>query len=225
MYLSPDQRFLTDELFDTTLDPAEEERRKSEELMTALAQNKGSSKGSDHAPVTIVEFSDFQCPYCRKFADTMEQFLSTDKDRDQVRVVFHHMPLSMHPWARVAAEGAACAQFQSSEAFWAMHDQLFRHQEEVTPDNIKQKMALFAKDVKGMDIPGFQSCLDNEMSLGLVLRDMNMASANAVNATPTLFINGHRVAGVKGVDDLRQLVAQAAKEANVTAASGKATVH
>jgi protein-disulfide isomerase len=82
--------------------------------MAGLVPNTGSSKGSDAAPVTIVEFSDFECPYCRKFADVMREVLPEEKDR--VRIVFHHFPLPMHPWARLAAEGAACAQLQSSKS-------------------------------------------------------------------------------------------------------------
>ena len=82
-------------LFDTTVDPAQEQRRKAEALMAGLVQNKGASKGSDLAPVTIVEFSDFECPFCRKFADLMKQVLPAEKDR--VGIVFHHMPLSIHP--------------------------------------------------------------------------------------------------------------------------------
>ncbi len=136
MYLSPDGRFLTNELFDTTVDPVEEERRKAAALMAGLVPNKGASKGLDHAPVTIVEFSDFECPFCRRFADLMKQVLPAEKN--QVRIVFHHFPLSMHPWARAAAEGAACARLQSSEAFWAMHDQLFQHQQEINANNVKQ---------------------------------------------------------------------------------------
>jgi len=80
-------------------------------------------------------------------------------------------------------------------------------------------MSSFAKDIKGLDVNSFQSCLENEMSLGLVFRDMSLASANEVNATPTLFINGHRVAGVKSADDLRQLIAEAAKEAGQTSSA------
>jgi protein-disulfide isomerase len=211
LYLSPDQRFLTGELFDTTLDPIEQERKKAAELMTSLAQNKGASRGPELAPVTIVEFSDFQCPYCRKFAEIMEQILPSEKDN--VRVVFHHLPLSMHPWARLAAEGAACAQLQSSEAFWSLHAQLFHHQQEITPGNIKDKLTEFAQGTKLIDPKTFQSCVDNQMSLGLVFRDMDLASSNQVTGTPTLFVNGHRVAGVKDAAQLRQLISEALKDA------------
>jgi thiol-disulfide isomerase/thioredoxin len=105
MYLSPDQRFLTSDLFDVEVDPLEEERRKNDVLMSDLEQNKGASIGPANAPVAIVEFSDFQCPYCRRFAQMLEQIVAEQKS--EVRVIFHHFPLASHSWARVAAEGAA----------------------------------------------------------------------------------------------------------------------
>jgi protein-disulfide isomerase len=210
MYLAPDQRFLTAELFDTSLDPVEQQRQKAAALMAGLAENKGASKGPEHGPVTIVEFSDFQCPFCRRFADLMQQVLPEEKD--MVRLVYHHMPLSMHPWARTAAEGAACAQLQSADAFWAMHDQIFQHQQEITPENVKQKLTEFARTAKSLDVNLFQSCLDNEMSLGLVFRDMNLASANQITGTPTIFINGRRIEGVKDPAQLRQLIEDAKAE-------------
>jgi protein-disulfide isomerase len=210
LYLSPEQRFLTGDLLDTTLDPVKEEQRKAEALMVGLVPNKGASKGPDTAPVTIVEFSDFECPYCRRFADVLEQTLPTNKD--QVRIVFHHFPLSIHPWARTAAQGAACAQLQNSEGFWAIHDQLFKHQEELTPTNIRNKLMEYAQSSKSLDTKLFQTCVENDMSLGLVFRDMNLASANGVQATPTLFINGHRFTGVRDAKQLLQLIEEAKKD-------------
>ncbi|MGH9622305.1 MAG: thioredoxin domain-containing protein [Bryobacteraceae bacterium] len=162
LYLSPDQRFLSPNVFDTTLDPAVEERRKEQTLMSDLEQNKGASRGPASAPVTIVEFADFECPYCRKLADVMKHVLLEEKDN--VRLVFHHNPLRMHPWARTAAEGAACAQLQNSEAFWSMYGQLFDNQAAITPDNIHQKLLEFAKGAKSLNVEQFQSCLDNQMS-------------------------------------------------------------
>ncbi|HZQ52502.1 MAG TPA: thioredoxin domain-containing protein [Bryobacteraceae bacterium] len=205
LFLSPDQRFLSSDVFDTTLDPVEEERRNNKALMSDLTQNKGSSKGPVDAPVTIVEFSDFECPYCRKFADIVKQL--TPGENDNIRIVYHHLPLQMHPWARTAAEGAACAQLQNSNAFWSMHDQLFEHQPSITRENIHQELLDFAKSMKWLNFQEFQSCLDNQMSLGLVLRDLNLASANNINGTPTLFINGQRVEGIKDITELRQIIA------------------
>jgi protein-disulfide isomerase len=210
MYLSPDQRFLTSELMDTTIDPVQQARKDAEMAMAGLAQNHGSSKGSDHAPVTIVEFSDFECPYCRRFAGLLDEVLP--QESDAVRVVFHHMPLSMHPWARTAAEGAACAQLQTNGAFWALHDQMFHHQAEITAVNVKDKLLEYARQVKGLDLMNFQDCLDNQLSLGLVLKDVNLASANNINSTPTLFVNGSRIPGVKDSADLRRIIEEAKKE-------------
>ena len=173
LYLSPDGRFLTSELFDTAVDPAIEERKTEQALMAGLTPNTGSSRGSITAPVTIVEFSDFECPFCRKFAAILDQL--SPAERDQVRIVFHHFPLPMHPWARAAAEGAACAQLQSSDAFWSMHDRLFENQQSITPENVKEKLREFAQASNAIDFPKFESCLENQMSLGLVFRDMNLA--------------------------------------------------
>ena len=223
LYLSPDQRFLASELFDTSVDPQEAARRKAEGLMAGLSENRASSKGADAAPVTIVEFSDFECPYCKKFTDILAQVWPEEKD--QVRVVFHHMPLSIHPWARMAAEGAACAQLQNADAFWSMHDQIFQHQLELTTENIKSELIAYARNTKYLDTKSFQNCLDNEMSLGLVFRDMNLASTNNVDATPTLFLNGHHIPGIKDAQQLRDLIAEAKKEATQAGVSDTAIAH
>ena len=215
LYLSPDGRYLTTDLFDTTVNPIEEERQKLQKLMAGLLENKGTSLGADQAPVTIVEFSDFECPYCRNFAQILQQVLPGEGG--QIRVIFHHMPLSTHPWARTAAQGAACAQLQNSKAFWAFHDQLFLHQSEITIDNIKDKLNDIARTAPNLDMTSFRTCLDNDMSLGLVLRDINLATSNEVTGTPTLFINGHRLQGVKDASQLRQLVAEALKESKLVA--------
>lgn len=218
LYLSPDQRFLTGELFDVSLDPVKEEERKAQLVMAGLLPNKGSSRGQDNAPVTIVEFSDFECPFCRRFEELTEQLSPTEND--QIRIVFHHLPLPNHQWARVAAEGAACAQVQGRSAFWAMHDQLFHHQQEITSVNIKSKLTEYAQNSKDIDIRLFQACMDNEMSLGLVFRDISLASTNNIHGTPTLFINGHRIEGIKDIAELRQLIAEAKKSSPLQTKGG-----
>ncbi len=210
LYASPDLRFLSGELFDTQRDPIEEERAQNETVLKGLTQGAAATRGPDDAVVTIVEFSDFQCPFCRKFAQTLDEALSGGGGKD-VRVVFHHMPLSMHSWARMAAQGAGCAQLQSSEAFWSIHDQLFQNQEKLTAENIKEQITEFAKNTKGIDGKAFQQCMDNGMSLGLVLKDMNLAESNKVNATPTLFINGQKMQPAENAAKLREMIAEARK--------------
>lgn len=211
LYASPDGRFLSPELFDTMVDPLAEQRAKDEAVMQGLLKGASATRGPERAAVTIAEFSDFQCPYCRRFAQTLDEALS-GSGNDDVRVVFHHLPLTMHNWARVAAEGAGCAQIQSGEAFWSMHDVIFQNQAKLTPENIREKLGEFARNAKGLDAKSFQQCMDQGMSVGLVLRDMNMADANQVQGTPTLFINGRRIQGVENAAKLRELIEQARKE-------------
>ena len=184
--------------------------------MKSLAQGPMASRGPENAPVTIVEFSDFQCPFCRQFAQNLDEALSAGGD--DVRVIFHHMPLSIHPWARVAAETAGCVQLQSNEAFWSLHDQIFQTQESITVDNAKEKLAELAKNGKGVDAGAFQRCMSNGMSVGLVMKDIDLAEANQVRGTPTIFINGHRLQGVESDTKIRELIAEARKDALVPSA-------
>src|SRR5260370_17043007 len=131
LYLSPDQTFLLPELLDVRIDPLEEERRKNGEVMASLVQGRLSSMGPADAKVTIVEFSDFQCPYCRQSAGMLKTFLATPEAKD-VRFVFRHFPLTMHPWAKPAAEAAASATFQDQPVFCYMHHRLFSTQPSFT---------------------------------------------------------------------------------------------
>jgi len=131
------------------------------------------------------------------------------------------MPLGGHPWARAAAEGAGCAQLQSTAAFWALHDQIFRNQESITPANLKDKLGEFAKSVQGLDAKAFQECLDGGMSLGLVLQDINLAAASHVDGTPTLFVNGNRAPGVGSVAELRDLISRARRGGTGSGLSAK----
>ena len=140
-------------------------------------------------------------------------------EKDDVRVVFHHFPLQGHNWARLAAEGAACAQLQSGDAFWRVYQQLFNSQKILTSENLTKKLAEFAADDNRLDLKAYQSCLDNELSLGRVLQDINLGSAYGVTGTPTIFINGRRVPAVKDTGELLELIRQAKAEARPAQAS------
>jgi protein-disulfide isomerase len=217
MYLSPDRRFLTSDLLDTTVDPVEEGRRNDAATLSGIEANKGTTIGPLDAPVTVVVFSDFECPYCRGFAAIMKEVLATDGS--WIRVIFHHFPLSLHPWARAAAEGAACAQIQGPAAFWTIHDRLFTGQGQITSDNIKQKLVGYAREGKAVEMHDFQDCLESGASLGLVFRDMDLASALGVEGTPTVFINGQKAAPITDAYQLHAMLA-AARTAAATRVAG-----
>jgi protein-disulfide isomerase len=141
----------------------------------------GPSKGPASAPVTIVEFSDFQCPYCAKAEDTIARVM---KDYDgKVRVVFRDFPLPMHPQAQKASEAAQCAGDQGK--YWEMHGKLFQNQQALQPDKLKG----YAKDV-GLDQAKFDKCLDSGEKAKVVDASRQAGEAVFVNATPSFFVNG-----------------------------------
>ncbi len=206
LFLSPDHRFVSTDLMDTALDPKLEEMRRDQEALKHLSAGSPPARGMDGAKVTIVEFSDFECPYCRSFEDVLSAELK--EHPDAVRVLFRHFPLANHSWARKAAEGAACAQLQNPEAFWEVHDQIFALQDTLNLENIDEQSLQIAER-SHLDSGRYKQCIENQMSMGLVLKDIRAAALYEVTGTPTVFINGKRVDTVKTVEELDALVNQA----------------
>jgi protein-disulfide isomerase len=190
LFASPDLRFLTRELMDSTVDPAVEERQKAEALAAGLTRGNLPARGKEDAPVTIAVFSDFECPYCARFTATMKELAPSEADK--VRLVFHSFPLPMHPWARPAAEAAACAQAQGNPYFWALHDFMFDHQKELNRDNLLGKLSEVTKGLAGFDQGKFATCVVERKTAAEVEQEVAFAQQNGVNATPTAFFNGHK---------------------------------
>jgi len=158
---------------------------------------KGPSRGPENALVTIVEFSDFQCPYCGREFPVIERLM---KEYDgKVRLVFRHYPLDFHPFAQKAAEAGACAQDQGK--FWELHDKMFTNQNKLGVDDLKA----YAKSV-GLDASKFAKCLDSGEKKALVEEDMKAGTAAGVNGTPAFFINGVFVNGAQPYEQMKQTV-------------------
>ena len=183
LFLSPDLRFLSPELMDSTVDPVLEERRKQQALFAGLTNGDFPSRGPKNAKVTLTIFSDFQCPYCAQLARTLSEVWPSEAKT--TRMVFRYFPLPMHDWARPAAEAAACVQEQGDDYFWQLHDFMFEHQGEFTPGNVMARIT--AK-------------VDQDIAFG---------TRSDVNATPTVFINGERVGPVTAPEQLRTLIREA----------------
>ncbi len=207
LYLSPDQRFLSRELLDTSLDPDIQRQRVSEETLMTLLSDHSPSRGSNRTGVTIVEFSDFECPFCRRFS----QYLSSAEGpgNREVQVVFKHMPLSMHPWARQAAVTAACASLQGQKQFWNMHDLLFLNQDKFTIQDFNQQLAALAKNDSTLNIEALHDCLKDGSGELTVQRDLRLAERYHITATPTIFINGVRMLPFRTAEDLQGAIDQA----------------
>jgi protein-disulfide isomerase len=157
----------------------------SPEIAASIANSKGPSFGPENAKVTVVEFSDFQCPYCGKAASVVDQV--KEKYSDKIRFVFRQFPLPMHENARAAAEAALAANAQGK--FWQFHDKLFQNQTQLTRPGLEG----FAKDA-GLDVAAFKKALDSKTYAAEVDSDVKLGESVAVSGTPTMFINGARVA-------------------------------
>ncbi len=154
----------------------------------------GPSFGPADAKVTIVVFSDFQCPYCREFAKTIRDNVSQKYPKD-VRVVYQDFPIdAIHKWARGAAEAAHCLGQQKAEAFWAFHDWIFQHQQEVDPGNLREKAVQIAKD-QNLDLAAAGSCIDSHATAQMVQRSIEVGRALQIQQTPTVFVNGRTISG------------------------------
>jgi protein-disulfide isomerase len=163
------------------------------------------SLGPADAPVTIVEFADFECPFCRRLSRAIA---TAGLRRGGVRIVFRQFPLAAHPWAWSAATLAACAARQSNAAFWALHDFLFTDQSEIDPGDLG-RLAAPTLRAAGVNLAELRACADGPAGRGLVEADINLGRRAGVTGTPTLFINGEPVVGSRTAAELRSLLAAA----------------
>ncbi|MEO8217041.1 MAG: thioredoxin domain-containing protein [Acidobacteriota bacterium] len=157
----------------------------------------GPAKGPQAAPVTIVEFSDFQCPFCGRIVPELDKV--TEHYGDKVRLVFRQFPLSIHADAQKAAEASLCANDQGK--FWALHDAMFKNQNQLKPADLVTKAA----DL-GMNKDQFQQCLESSKYADQVKKDAQAGSVAGVSGTPTLFINGRYLSGAAPYDDIAKIV-------------------
>jgi protein-disulfide isomerase len=156
------------------------------------------AQGAASAPVTIVEYSDFQCPFCQRVMPTIKQLRT--QYGDKVRVVWKDFPLTqVHPQAFVAAQAGNCAQEQGK--FWELHDQLFANQQALQPDNLKKYAAAV-----GMDAAKFNACLDSAKFEARVQASMAEGGKLGVQSTPTVFINGRMVSGAQPIEVFQSLI-------------------
>lgn len=160
-----------------------------------LKQNlTGPAKGPATAPVTIVEFSDLQCPHCKAVQPTIERLLAEDKN---VRLVFQHFPIPGHEWAEKGAEYADCIAQSSNDAVWKFLESVYNAQTEITASNADEKFTAYADQagVKGSEIA---ACSAKAETAGRVQKSVLLGRSVNVNATPTLFINGRKIDNVSG---------------------------
>lgn len=209
IFLSPDAAYLTPSLVAIDSDPLQEERDRQDQLKKTLTAGDPPSLGVYESPVTIVEFSDFECPYCRRMTDVLEKQVIPAQGKN-VRLVFRNFPLSMHPWANAAAQMAECAALQKPEAFWLLHDFFFQNQQQLNASNLTQQVSAFVAEHSVIDQKQFTQCMARDIAVGPVEQDISMGTKNGVHATPTIFVNGVRYEGYKDATQLAEIISQAA---------------
>jgi protein-disulfide isomerase len=163
-------------------------------------------QGPDDAPLTLVEYGDFECPFCGMAYNDLKEIRSRLGDR--LRFVFRHFPRPEHPHARDAAEASECAAAQGGDHFWSMHDALFEHQDALDGDSLSR----YATAI-GLDSDRFARDMASNVYLRHVQEDLRGAARSDVHGTPTFFINGARYAGFARPDGLyRELLRQVGDE-------------
>ncbi|RME60761.1 MAG: hypothetical protein D6780_02775 [Candidatus Dadabacteria bacterium] len=162
-------------------------------------------RGPKNAPITIVEFSDFQCPFCKRAFGTMEQILKNYKGK--VKLVYKHFPLSFHQHADSAARAAVAAQWQGK--FWEFHDALFKNQSKLGEDFYIQT----AKKL-GLDVEKFKRDMNSEKAKQVVKADLEQGRKLGISGTPGFFVNGVAVKGAYPYDYFKMIIDRWLKKLN-----------
>ncbi|MFN7683920.1 MAG: thioredoxin domain-containing protein [Oligoflexia bacterium] len=155
--------------------------------------------GSKSAKVQIVEFSDFQCPFCSRAADTVHQLQK--KYGNKVAIAFKHFPLPMHKDAKPASEASMCINEQSTDKFWKYHDLLFKAQDKMDTASLEK----MAKDV-GADVAKFKACFESKKYAKAVEADMQYGEKVGVRSTPTFFVNGQIINGAVPLEQFAEVI-------------------
>lgn len=181
----------------------------------SAAADRGRIRGAETAPIWLVEVSDFQCPYCKRWHD--ESFAAIDKDYVQtgkVRLAYLNYPLSMHANARAAAEAAMCASVQGK--FWPLHASLFDTQEKWAPQSNPMPTFDSLAVAAGVNAAAWRSCMTSHATAKLIDADRDRSSGAGVQSTPTFFVGDRKLEGAYPVDSFRvaiqAAIARAAKK-------------
>jgi protein-disulfide isomerase len=195
---SPDLKFVViGDILDTSVDPAKA-------VMAKINVTGEPFKGAKDGKVTIVEYSDFQCPFCKRGYDTIETQVLKQYE-GKVKFYFRHYPLPFHPWAMPGAIAAECAKIQKPEAYWTLYHSYFEHQNEVNPTNVKEKGAEYLKDSK-IDMAKWNDCFDKKATQDRVTAQQTEGQGLGVTGTPAFFINGRMLVGAQPFEQFKNVI-------------------
>ena len=174
------------------------------------------SRGNPDADIVLVEFSDFQCPFCLRGSEIVEEILANHPN--EIKFVFAQFPLDFHPWAFPSAVASVCAADQSEEAFWSLHDHYFGNQDDFTPENVIEQSAAFLT-ATGIDLDLWRNCAQNQDSdafqsaTAAVQASIEMGRSVGVGGTPGFFINGAFINGAQPMEAFESAIEDAKQAA------------
>jgi protein-disulfide isomerase len=199
-YLTPDAaKVLEGDLRDLDPDPWREMRRKIAAIVSG-----SPARGSPAAPVTLVEFSDFQCPFCAELSREIDRL--AEEMPNTVWLIFKRFPISkIHPWADQAARAGICLARQSDKAFWRFERLTFDGQKSVDSEHAAAQLRELALRAGAVPAP-FDQCLADGSSAAQVRAAIAAGEAVGVSETPTIFLNGRRISGAISAETLRALI-------------------
>jgi len=200
-YVSKDGQLLFPQAMNMTQElPAEQPPAEQADLSNVDMTDDDPAKGNDNAPVTIVEFSDFQCPFCAKFyTQTLPQIEEEYIKTGKARLVYRDFPLDSHKNSQKAAEASECADDQGK--FWEMHNIMFDNQDSIGVSSLKK----YAENI-GLDTAKFNECLDSGKYQAEVQKDLADGQKYGVTGTPAFFINGRLVSGAQPFDVFKGII-------------------
>jgi protein-disulfide isomerase len=209
LYLTPDREHLVSALMDLAVDPIVTQRKRQKDLADKLGSGALLVSGEPLAQVKMVVFSDFQCPYCKKFAKVVDEL--TPEERAGLEIIYRQLPLKIHSWASDAAELSTCVALQNNEAFWKLHGFLFTQQEELTKETLENKSFEFLSHETALDRDKVTACLTSNAFRPSLQADAGLAQDLGITSTPSVFVNGRKVS-IRSVEDLRAALRVARSE-------------
>lgn len=203
-WVTEDNLLILGQTFDMTVDPYKKNWEK-------ISFSDVPTTGFPEAKVTIVEYSDFQCPFCSQAHVTVKELLKQYEGK--VKLIYKHLPLEIHNWAQAAAVAAACVYEQNPDAFWKLSDFLFTNQKTLTKDTLGAKILDFSKE-SNLNSDQLQKCINDPATSQLVKANMAEASTLGLNSTPSFVINGRLVVGAQKLEQFKQIIDEALAAAN-----------
>jgi protein-disulfide isomerase len=206
LLMSPDGKYVVfGEVEDVTSDPFKA-------IAAKINLKDEPMRGPKDAKVTIVEYSDFQCPYCARAHQTITDQVMKEYE-GKVRLVHKNFPLGFHKWAEPAAIAGECAYEQDPNAFWKYYDFMFTNQQQITPENVKEKATEALKGTK-VDMAKWNDCYDNKKTLDRIKADMAEGQAVGVTGTPAFMINGRKISGAQPFQNFKAVIDDELQRAN-----------